>query len=353
MNSDNSFTDPGMNAAWDGGVEGNEPCDDVRSFTMTDAISPLDTFCDTELAFGVSVPWPVPAFSQAEVHTPELDPAFHFVPDIVRAILMGFSHNRRVYIHGPHGSGKSSHIEQVAARLNWPCIRVNLDGHVTRADLIGRDMVVLRDGQQVTEFVPGILVWALERPVALVFDEYDAGRPDVMFVIQRLLESQGRLTLLDQNRVLTPHPAFRLFATANTAGQGDSSGLYAGTQALNQAQMDRWHVVAELGYMPDAQERAILQSRLPGLEAEQVRRMVSLAGLCRQAYGQGDLSSLVSLRTLITWGENIGLLNDPAEAFRLAFLNRCDETERPLVAEFFQRCLDTELKQSSHVSDFY
>lgn len=320
---------------------------------MTEAISTSDTLCDTEQAFGLTVPWPVPAFSLAGEHVPEPDPAFRFVPEVVRAILMGFAHNRRVYVHGPHGSGKSSHIEQVAARLNWPCIRVNLDGHITRADLIGRDMVVLRDGQQVTEFVPGILVWALERPVALVFDEYDAGRPDVMFVIQRLLESHGRLTLLDQNRVITPHPAFRLFATANTAGQGDASGLYAGTQALNQAQMDRWHVVAELGYLPAAQEQTILQARLPALPTIQVQRMVTLAGLCRQAFRQGDLSSLVSLRTLVTWGENTSLLADSAEAFRLAFLNRCDETERPLVAECYQRCFDTELTQGPHVSDFY
>jgi len=320
---------------------------------MTNVISTPDALCDTEQAFGLTVPWPVPAFSLAEDHVPDPDLAFRFVPEVVRAILMGFVHNRRVYVHGPHGSGKSSHIEQVAARLNWPCIRVNLDGHITRADLIGRDMVVLRDGQQVTEFVPGILVWALERPVALVFDEYDAGRPDVMFVIQRLLESHGRLTLLDQNRVITPHPAFRLFATANTAGQGDASGLYAGTQALNQAQMDRWHVVAELGYLPAAQEQTILQARLPALPTEQVKRMVTLAGLCRQAFRQGDLSSLVSLRTLVTWGENTDLLADAAEAFRLAFLNRCDETERPLVAEFFQRCFDAELSQGPHVSDFY
>ncbi len=312
-----------------------------------------DTRCDPERVFGLTVPWPVPAFGRAEVHVPEVDPAFRFVPEVVRAILMGFAHNRRVYIHGPHGSGKSSHIEQVAARLNWPCIRVNLDGHITRADLIGRDMVVLRDGQQVTEFVPGILVWALERPVALVFDEYDAGRPDVMFVIQRLLEAQGRLTLLDQNRVMTPHPAFRLFATANSAGQGDASGLYAGTQALNQAQIDRWQVIAELGYLPAAREQAILHARLPGLDADQARCMVALAGLCRQAYHQGDLSSLVSLRTLITWGENSDLLGDPAEALRLAFWNRCDETERPLVAEFYQRCFAAELTQGPHVSDFY
>lgn len=320
---------------------------------MTVTVSTPDILCNTDQAFGQSMPWPVPAFSLAEAHVPEIDPAFCFIPETVRAILMGFAHNRRVYIHGPHGSGKSSHIEQVAARLNWPCIRVNLDGHITRADLIGRDMVILQDGQQVTEFVPGILVWALERPVALVFDEYDAGRPDVMFVIQRLLESQGRLTLLDQNRVIVPHPAFRLFATANTAGQGDASGLYIGTQALNQAQMDRWHVVTELAYMPAAQEQAILQARLPNLAPDLVQSMVTLAGLCREAFGQRDLSSLVSLRTLITWGENISLLDDPAESFRLAFLNRCDEAERPLVAEFYQRCFNTELNQPYHVSVIY
>lgn len=320
---------------------------------MNETPSTPDLVCATEQAFGLAMPWPVPAFGVPDEHVPEADPTFRFVPEAVRAILMGFAHNRRVYLHGPHGSGKSSHVEQVAARLNWPCIRVNLDGHITRADLIGRDMIVLREGKQVTEFVPGILVWALERPVALVFDEYDAGRPDVMFVIQRLLESQGRLTLLDQNRVITPHPAFRLFATANTAGQGDASGLYVGTQALNQAQMDRWHVVVELGYMPAAKEQAILQARLPALEADRRQAMVTFAGLCRQAYRQGDLSALFSLRTLLTWGENIDLLRDPAEALRLAFFNRCDETERPLIAEFFQRCFDRELVQSGDASELF
>ncbi|AMD00397.1 AAA family ATPase [Halomonas chromatireducens] len=321
---------------------------------MTDAISSPDTFCDTAHTFKLPLPWPVPAFSEPEEHVPDPDPAFRFMPDVTTAILMGFAHNRRVYLHGPHGSGKSSHIEQVAARLNWPCIRINLDGHITRADLIGRDMVVIRDGKQVTEFVPGILVWALERPVAIVFDEYDAGRPDVMFVIQRLLESQGRLTLLDQNRVITPHPAFRLFATANTAGQGDATGLYAGTQALNQAQMDRWHVVTELGYMPADREREILQSRLPSLDAETIERMVTFAGLTRQAFTQGDLSSLLSLRTLVSWGENIGLIKDTQDALRLAFVNRCDETERPLVAELYQRCFDAELLRGApHVTGIY
>ena len=307
-----------------------------------------DTVCDTQQAFGVAVPWPVPAYGSVEAHVPDADPAYRFVPEVTRAVLMGFAHNRRVYVHGPHGSGKSSHIEQVAARLHWPCIRINLDGHITRADLIGRDMVLLRDGSQVTEFVPGILVWALERPVALIFDEYDAGRPDIMFVIQRLLETHGRLTLLDQNRVITPHPAFRLFATAKTAGQGDVSGLYAGTHALNQAQMDRWHIVTELGYLPAAQELAILLARLPQLEPTQAKQMVTLAGLCRQAFRQGDLSSLVSLRTLVAWGENLLLLADAAEGFRLAFYNRCDDTERPLVAECYQRCFAVELTPGPH-----
>ena len=309
--------------------------------TMSDRLP--SQVCDTRACFGIETAWPVYRFERAEEHVPALDPAFRFEPEVTRALLMGFVHGRRVYIHGPHGSGKSSHIEQVAARLNWPCVRVNLDGHVTRTDLIGRDMVVLRDGKQVTEFVPGILVWALQRPVALVFDEYDAGRPDVMFVIQRLLESNGRLTLLDQNQVIEPHPAFRLFATANTAGQGDTSGLYAGTQALNQAQMDRWQVVCELGYLPAERELAVLQARVPALAVEQLRAMVQLAGFCRRAYRQGDMSTLMSLRTLITWGENLYLVGDVAAALRLAFVNRCDATERPLLAELFQRCFNAEL----------
>ena len=319
--------------------------------TLSDRLP--DQSCDTRAHFGIEVAWPVPGFDGADEHVPQVDPAFRFEPEVTRALLMGFAHGRRVYLYGPHGSGKSSHIEQVAARLNWPCVRVNLDGHVTRPDLIGRDMVVLRDGKQVTEFVPGILVWALQRPVALVFDEYDAGRPDVMFVIQRLLESNGRLTLLDQNRVIEPHPAFRLFATANTAGQGDASGLYAGTQALNQAQMDRWHVICELGYMPPERELAVLQARVPSLDVAQLRTMVQLAGFCRRAYRQGDMSTLMSLRTLITWAENLELLGDVAAAFRLAFANRCDVTERPLVAELFQRCFNAELSLGDDADALY
>lgn len=312
-----------------------------------------DTTCDCPGAFGFSVPWPVPAFGQAGEHVPAADPHFLFDPEVTRALLLGFGGNRHTYVHGPHGSGKSTHIEQVAARLNWPCVRVNLDGHLTRADLIGRDMVVLRGGQQVTEFVPGILAWALERPVALVFDEYDAGRPDVMFVIQRLLEAHGKLTLLDQNRVITPHPAFRLFATANTVGLGDATGLYAGTQVLNQAQLDRWPVVAELGYPPPEQEQRILQARVAGLDAAAAAGMVRLAGLCRQAHAQGDLSTLVSLRTLIGWAENHQYLGDLGLSFRLSFLNRCDEAERTLVAELFQRCFAIDLAATGHAASPY
>jgi len=311
------------------------------------AVKHAKTPCDPHLAFQIEVPWTVSAFIDTDPHVPERDDAFHFVPDVTRALLLGFTHNRRVYLHGPHGSGKSSHIEQVAARLNWPCVRINLDGHITRADLIGRDMVMVRDGKQVTEFVPGMLVWAMQRPMAIIFDEYDAGRPDVMFVIQRVLEASGKLTLLDQNQVITPHPDFRLFATANTAGQGDPSGLYAGTQALNQAQLDRWQVITQLDYMPAAQEAAILQSRLPDLPPDTVSGMVAFANLARKAFDQGDLSSLISLRTLVSWGENNALLADTREALRVTFLNRCDETERPLVNEIYQRCFDVDLYQDS------
>lgn len=313
----------------------------------------VETHCDAAEVFGVAANWRIPAFQEPSEHVPETDPAFLFIEEPTRAILMGFAHNRRVYLHGPHGSGKSSHIEQVAARLNWPCVRVNLDGHITRADLVGRDMVVLRDGKQVTEFIPGILVWALERPVAIVFDEYDAGRPDVMFVVQRILESHGRFTLLDQNRVITPHRHFRIFATANTAGQGDATGLYVGTQALNQAQMDRWHVIAELGYMAPERERDVLRSRLPMLDEETLRKMTVLASLCREAHRQGDLSTVVSLRNLITWGENLLLLENVPAAFRMAFFNRCDDAERPLVGEIFQRCFDQELELDSPPPSLY
>jgi cobaltochelatase CobS len=301
--------------------------------------------------FGLDVPLKVPAFSHRDEHVPDIDAAFRFDPDVTLALLAGFAHNRRVLVQGRHGTGKSSHVEQVAARLNWPCVRVNLDGHVGRLDLVGRDAIVLREGRQVTEFQEGIVPWALQRPVALVFDEYDAGRPDVMFVIQRLLEREGAFTLLDQNRVLRPHPAFRLFATANTVGLGNLDGLYHGTQLLNHAQVDRWNIVATLDYLPPAQEAAIVLARVPTLDDEAgralVERMVAVAGLTRQGFAAGDLSCLMSPRTVISWAENQQIFGDPALAFRLSFLNKCDEAERPLVAEYFQRCFDLELRESA------
>lgn len=289
----------------------------------------------------------VPAFSTTDEHVPPLDPGYVFERDTTLALLAGFLHNRRVLVQGRHGTGKSSHVEQVAARLNWPCVRVNLDGHVTRMDLVGKDAIVLRDGQQVTEFQPGILTWALQRPCALVFDEYDAGRADVMFVIQRVLEVEGRLTLLDQSRVIEPHPAFRLFATANTVGLGDATGLYHGTQPLNQGQMDRWSIVVTLNYLPHDTEIAVVQSRCPEYRTEKGREtvsaMVALANLTRRGFTDGDLSTVMSPRTVVTWAENATLFHDLALAFRLTFLNRCDEDERALVAEYYQRCIGTDL----------
>jgi len=289
----------------------------------------------------------VPAFSQRTEHVPDVDDAYRFNADVTLALLAGFARDRRVLVQGLHGTGKSSHVEQVAARLNWPCVRVNLDGHVSRLDLVGRDAVVLREGQQVTEFQEGILPWALQRPVALVFDEYDAGRPDVMFVLQRLLERDGRFTLMDQNRVLKPHPAFRLFATANTVGLGNLNGLYHGAQRLNHAQIDRWNIVAALNYLPAAEEAAIVTARVPSLGDEKgqalVRQMVALAALTRKGFEAGDLSTLMSPRTVITWAENFELFSDVAQALRLSFVNKCDAAEQPVVAEYFQRCFDREL----------
>jgi cobaltochelatase CobS len=290
----------------------------------------------------------VPAFSQRTEHVPDVDDAYRFNADVTLALLAGFSRDRRVLVQGLHGTGKSSHVEQVAARLNWPCVRVNLDGHVSRLDLVGRDAVVLREGQQVTEFQEGILPWALQRPVALVFDEYDAGRPDVMFVLQRLLERDGRFTLMDQNRVLKPHPAFRLFATANTVGLGNLNGLYHGAQRLNHAQIDRWNIVAALNYLPAAEEAAIVTARVPALADDKgqalVRQMVALAALTRKGFEAGDLSTLMSPRTVITWAENLELFGDVAQALRLSFVNKCDGAEQPVVAEYFQRCFDRELE---------
>lgn len=301
--------------------------------------------------FGIDIDLKVPAYSVASGQVPESDPDYIFDKDTTLAILAGFSHNRRVMVSGYHGTGKSTHIEQVAARLNWPCVRINLDSHVSRIDLIGKDAIVVKDGQQVTEFKDGILPWAYQNNVALVFDEYDAGRPDVMFVIQRILEMSGRLTLLDQSRVIHPHPAFRLFATANTVGLGDTTGLYHGTQQINQAQMDRWSIVTTLNYLPHDNEVDIIMAKVKsfsGVEGrDTVSRMVRLADMTRQSFIAGDLSTVMSPRTVITWAENTAIFGDIAVAFRLTFLNKCDELERSLVAEHYQRAFNTELKESS------
>ncbi|MEZ5744205.1 MAG: cobaltochelatase subunit CobS [Sphingomonadaceae bacterium] len=305
-----------------------------------------DTEVDVRETFGIDIDMKVPAFSKADERVPDLDDAYVFDPDTTLAILAGFAFNRRVMVQGYHGTGKSTHIEQVAARLNWPCIRINLDAHISRIDLIGRDAIVLRDGLQVTEFREGLLPWALQHPVALVFDEYDAGRPDVMFVIQRILEQAGKLTLLDQNRVIRPDPNFRLFATANTVGLGDTSGLYHGTQAINQGQMDRWNIVVGLNYLPEETENAIVTAKVPEVDAKMISDMVKVADLSRQGFINGDISTVMSPRTVITWAQNTAIFKDPGFAFRLSFLNKCDETERMLVAEYYQRVFGTDLPES-------
>lgn len=300
--------------------------------------------------FGLDSDMEVPAFSQAEDHVPDTDPAYQFDYDTTMAILAGFAFNRRVMIQGYHGTGKSTHIEQVAARLNWPCIRVNLDSHISRIDLVGKDAIVLRDGKQVTEFREGILPWALQNPTAMVFDEYDAGRPDVMFVIQRVLEVDGKLTLLDQNRVMRPHPYFRLFATTNTVGLGDTTGLYHGTQQINQGQMDRWNVVTTLNYLEPESEERIVVAKVPAFDTDEGRAeiasMVELANLTRSGFMSGDISTVMSPRTVITWAENTTIFKDRGFAFRVTFLNKCDEHERPLIAEYYQRCFNEDLPES-------
>lgn len=293
----------------------------------------------------------VPAFSTPDEHVPAIDDAYQFNREVTLAILAGFAHNRRVLVQGYHGTGKSTHIEQIAARLNWPCVRVNLDGHVTRLDLVGRDTIVLREGKQITEFQEGILPWALQRPVALIFDEFDAGRPDVMFVIQRILERDGKFTLLDQNKVMTPHPYFRLFATANTVGLGNLNGLYHGTQLLNQAQIDRWSIVTKLNYLSPDDEQAIVRAQVPEMSATPesnaaVRRMVEVAAMTRNGFAAGDISTVMSPRTVISWAENSLIFDDLADAFRLSFLNKCDDAEQSIVAEYYQRAFDVELKES-------
>lgn len=298
--------------------------------------------------FGLDTGLMVDAFAAPSPLVPAIDPHYHFDPSVTLALLAGFQHNRRVLVQGLHGTGKSTHIEQVAARLNWPCMRVNLDGHISRLDLVGKDGISIRDGKQVTAFQEGILPWALRRPIALLFDEYDAGRPDVMFIIQRLLERDGQFTLLEQNEVIDPHPHFRLFATANTVGQGNTTGLYHGVQRLNHAQLDRWNLVARLDYLPADVEVSIVCAHMPaqGKAQELARQMVAVAALTRQGFASGDLSTLMSPRTVLTWAENLAFFPDPAEAFRYSFLNKVEQEEQAVVAEYYQRCFDVELAPS-------
>ena len=306
-----------------------------------------DTEIDAGKLFGVDIDFSVPAFSTPSEYVPQIDENYVFDHNTTLAILAGFAHNRRVMIQGYHGTGKSTHIEQVAARLNWPCVRINLDSHISRIDLIGKDAITLRDGKQVTEFREGILPWALQNPVALVFDEYDAGRADVMFVIQRVLEVEGKLTLLDTNKVITPHPQFRLFSTSNTVGLGDTTGLYHGTQQINQGQMDRWSIVATLNYLPHDVEAKIVSAKRPPdskhTNPTMIDSMIKLADFTRKGFVAGDISTVMSPRTVITWMENTEILGDVKLAFRLSFLNKCDEVEQPVVSEYYQRCFDDEL----------
>ena len=322
------------------------------SSSKTPVVGLPDTKLSVREVFGIDSDMQVPAFSERDEHVPDLDADYLFDRTTTLAILAGFAFNRRVMITGYHGTGKSTHVEQVAARLNWPCVRVNLDSHVSRIDLVGKDAIVLKDGKQITEFRDGILPWALQNNVALCFDEYDAGRPDVMFVIQRVLEVSGRLTLLDQNRVISPHPAFRLFSTANTIGLGDTSGLYHGTQQINQGQMDRWSIVTSLNYLPHDKEVDIVAAKVKRFQKsteglDTIGKMVRVADLTRNAFMGGDLSTVMSPRTVITWAENFEIFGDVGFAFRLTFLNKCDELERPLVAEFYQRSFGKELPESA------
>ena len=327
----------------------------AASESGADAWQGADNLPDLNLSvnqvFGLETDMMVPAFSQTSEHVPPVDEAYCFDRDTTLAILAGFSFNRKVLIQGYHGTGKSTHIEQVAARLNWPCIRINLDGHISRIDLIGKDAIVIRNGMQVTEFREGLLPWALQTPTALVFDEYDAGRPDVMFVIQRVLEADSKLTLLDQNRIIRPHQAFRLFATSNTVGLGDTTGLYNGTQQINQGQMDRWNIVATLNYLPHDTEVDIVLANVPDYDTEEGRRtiglMVRVADMTRAGFMAGDISTVMSPRTVINWAENNNIFEDLSFAFRLTFLNKCDEIERSLIAEYFQRCFGDDLPEAA------
>lgn len=318
---------------------------DVTTLTPNNPrhISIPDKMFNVKKTFGLDIDWEVPGYSHDMPNVPLRDDAYQFDHDTTLALLAGFAFNRRVMIQGFHGTGKSTHIEQVASRLNWPCVRINLDSHVSRIDLLGKDMIVLKEGKQITEWKEGLLPWAIQNPVALVFDEYDAGRPDVMFVIQRVLEAEGRLTLLDQNQVIRPHPAFRLFATANTVGLGDTTGLYHGTHQLNQGQLDRWNIVTVLNYLPHDDEVSIVKAKVAGVEEKDVQAMVKMASLTREGFRNGDLSTLMSPRTVISWADNTKIFHDRELAFKLSFMNKCDELERPILAEYYQRCFGVEL----------
>ena len=297
--------------------------------------------------FGLDSDMEVDAFSQKSEYVPEIDKTYKFDRDTTLALISGFAFNKRVLVQGYHGTGKSTHIEQIAARLNWPCVRINLDSHISRIDLLGKDAIKLNDGKQITEFQEGLLPWSIQNPVALVFDEYDAGRPDVMFVIQRILEVEGKLTLLDQNKIIEPHSSFRLFATTNTVGLGDMTGLYHGTQQINQGQMDRWHILATLNYLDPDQEFKVVMSKLNNLKGvknqDTVKNMIKLANLTRAGFSNGDISTLMSPRTVISWGQNFKIFKDIVSSFKLTFLNKCDEVERSIISEYFQRCFDLEI----------
>ena len=306
-----------------------------------------DAKIDVAKVFSIDSDLVVKGYKNKTEWVPQVDDSYVFDKDTTLSILAGFEHNRRVMVQGFHGTGKSTHIEQIAARLNWPCVRINLDSHISRIDLLGKDAIKLNDGKQITEFQEGLLPWSIQNPVALVFDEYDAGRPDVMFVIQRILEVEGKLTLLDQNKILEPHNSFRLFATTNTVGLGDMTGLYHGTQQINQGQMDRWHILATLNYLDPDQEFKVVMSKLSNLKGAKnqdiIKNMIKLANLTRAGFANGDISTLMSPRTVISWGQNFRIFKDIVSSFKLTFLNKCDEVEKSIISEYFQRCFDLEI----------
>ena len=300
--------------------------------------------------FNIDTKLSVKGFKDKSDWVPDIDNSYVFDKDTTLAVLAGFEHNRRVMIQGFHGTGKSTHIEQIAARLNWPCVRINLDSHISRIDLLGKDAIKLNDGKQITEFQEGLLPWSIQNPVALVFDEYDAGRPDVMFVIQRILEVEGKLTLLDQNKIINPHPSFRLFATTNTVGLGDMTGLYHGTQQINQGQMDRWHILSTLNYLDPSQEFKVVSSKLVNMKGDKnkeiIKNMIKLANLTRSGFANGDISTLMSPRTVISWGQNFKIFKDLVSSFNLTFLNKCDDVEKSIISEYFQRCFNVEIENT-------